>query len=133
VGESSAVGESFSAGTVRSASPSILSNYKWVHKALQVEVGCADPGSAPKVACEAATGMGVTAKGSCEVDESHQTAPVVLLGRHGEPTEPGATLASPCMPLVIFDDFSSGPTRAEQFANESQKMQEGGTPFRCEG
>jgi hypothetical protein len=66
--------------------------------------------------------MGVTAQDSREVDESHQTASGVLLERHGMPTEPGDTLASLRMPLVIFDDFSSRPARAEQFEIQSHNM-----------
>jgi hypothetical protein len=121
VGESSVAGESISAGTVRSASSSILGNYEWVHKALQAEVGCVDPGSSPKVVCEGATGMGVAAQGLREVDGSPQTAPVVMLGSHGEPSEPGATLASPRMSPVFNGNFPSGPAGAEQSQTSLKK------------
>jgi hypothetical protein len=50
VGESSVARESISAGMVRSATLSIMGNYEWVRKALQVDVGCADPGFSPEVA-----------------------------------------------------------------------------------
>jgi hypothetical protein len=122
--------ESISAGTVRSASisSSILGNYEWVHKTLQAEVDCVDSGSSPTEACEAASGRGVAAQGSREVDGSPQTTPVGKLGSHGEPTEssePRVTPASPCMSPISVGNSSSGPVGEEQLANEAQKMQEG--------